>query len=113
METMPCLHCHRRLARGGDGVYRHLGFLLPYGGPDRCASLVLHYDAGHRSFDLWAREEMSEEEYVAAIERLRRKEDIQWVLRKHGRFESLPPEGNGLIIDPRPPFHTDRDGGTR
>ena len=31
-------------------------------------------------------------------------EDVQWVLRKVGRLESLPPAGDGLIENPRPPF---------
>ena len=72
------------------------------GKPDRCTSLVLHYEAGHREYDIWATDEMSEDQYIAAIEQLRRLEDVQWILRKLGRMESLPPAGDGLIEDPRP-----------
>jgi hypothetical protein len=97
-------HCHRHLTSDGDGAY-HLGFLLPYGGPSRCASLVEHYDAGHRSYELWATRDMSDEDYVAAIERLRRLEDVQWWLRRVGALSSLPPVGDGLIPNPRPPFN--------
>jgi hypothetical protein len=94
----------------GTGRWEHAGSLLPYGGPDRCTSLVLHHDAGHREYDIWATEEMREEEYVAAIERLRRMEDVQWVLRKVRKLESVPPAGDGLIEHPRPPFsHLERD----
>jgi hypothetical protein len=48
---------------------------------------------------------MSEEDYVAAIERLRRLEDVQWWLRHVGAHASLPPTGDGLIPNPRPPFN--------
>lgn len=118
--TRRCPHCHRSVTKdvgqfaGGDppgtGEWRHPGFLLPYGGPDRCASLVQHYDAGHRLYDLWATREMSEADYVAAIERLRRLEDVQWVLRRVGAIGSLPPTGDGLIEHPRPPFGRGRGG---
>jgi hypothetical protein len=102
-SSKQCPHCHRRLIHGGDGTWKHRDARLPYGAPSRCASLVEHFDAGHRAYDLWATAEMSEAQYVAAIERLRRLEDVQWVLRRESAMESLPPVGDGLISDPRPP----------
>ena len=109
--TRKCPYCHRTQTKDvgqhaqseppGTGEWHHLGFLLPYGGPDRCASLVQHYDSGHRTYDLWATRDMREEEYIAAIERLRRLEDVQWVLRNAGAEASLPPEGDGRTPNPR------------
>src|SRR5262249_33400750 len=66
----------------GTGEWRHPGFLLPYGGPTRAASLIQHLDAGHPIYDLGANRDLSPDEYRAVIERYRRQQDVQSVLRR-------------------------------
>ena len=98
--TTKCPHCHRSATKDvgqfaigsppGTGEWRHAGFLLPYGGPTRAASLIQHYDAGHPIYDLGATPDLTPEQYAAVVERFRQRPDVQGIL---GRVapHCLPP----------------------
>jgi hypothetical protein len=99
--TKKCPHCHRPISKDvgqyatgtppGTGKWTHLGAGLPWGGPDRAASLIQHYDAGYPIYDLGATRDQPPEEYRAVVERFRQRRDVQAVLRRVAP-SSLPPD---------------------
>jgi hypothetical protein len=98
--TERCPHCHRSVIKDvgqsaggtppGTGHWRHTGAMLPYGGPDRAASLIQHFDAGHPIYDLGARADLPTDEYRAVVESFRQRPEVQRILRRVAP-QCLPP----------------------